>query len=263
MSGAGWDPARGYAMPAGMAEPYRRPPHRYRDAEDLLIPFTASPDTVAPLLPPLVEPLDDPVPCWFKARWAPYSPHGAYHEAYIATGVRFAGAAYRFVTVIVTDQEAPLVAGREIWGYPKKLAAIHCSWTGRARPGDQFTARIERPAGTVLAQAAMMLDRQGDPAEMAGHPALSLKLIPAADGGSPDVAQLIRLEGAARLAQGADGSAFLYAGRAALDFPTITDIDPWHRFRPLSVGTAFFMRADYTHDLGQVVHDYRAAPAAR
>lgn len=256
---SGWPEERGYAMPAGRAEPYRRPPHIYREAEDLLIPFAAAAEAVAPLLPPLVEPLDDPVPCWFKARWAPYSPHGAYHEAYVATGVRFAGEAYRFVTVIVTDREAPLVAGREIWGYPKKLADIRCSWTGRATAGDQMTARIERPAGFVLAQAAMMLDRQGDPAEMTGYPALSLKLIPAADGGPPDVAQLIRLEGGAKLAQSADGSPFLYAGRAALDFPTVTDIDPWHRFRPLSVGTAFFMRADYTHHPGKVVHDYRTA----
>ena len=254
-----WQDRHGYAMPAGMAEPYRRPPHIYRDAEDLLIPFTASAEAVAPLLPPLVEPLDDPVPCWFKARWAPFSPHGAYHEAYIATGVRFGGEAYRFVTVIGTNQEAPLVAGREIWGYPKKLAAIQCSWTGHATPGDQLTARVERPTGTVLARAAMMLDRQGEPAEMAGYPALSLKLIPSADGGPPDVAQLIRLEGGAKLAEGADGKPFLYAGRAALDLPAVTDIDPWHRFRPLSVATAFFMRADYVHDLGRVVHDYRTA----
>lgn len=251
-----WSAENGYSMPAGMAEPYRALPHVYRDAEDVVIPFTAAADAVAALLPPLVEPLADPVPCWFKARWAPYSPHGAYHEAYIAAGVHFAGEAYRFVCLIMTDQEAPLVAGREIWGYPKKLAAIRCSWSGTRASGDQMTALVERPAGAVLARAAMMLDRQGEPAELTGHPALSLKLIPSAQGGAPDVAQLVRLHGDTSLAKGASGTPFLYAGRASLDFPGASAVDPWHRFAPLAVGTAHFLRADLVHHPGQVIHDY-------
>lgn len=247
-----------FSMPLGGGEIYRRPPHHYRGVEDLQVHYEADAQGVLPLLPPGVEPIDDPVPCLVKARWAPFSFHGPYHEAYIAVTVRFRGGTYRYIPLIVTDSDAPLVAGREIWGYPKKLASIWHSWSGEdMSSGEQFAAAVERPKGVPLMRCSMTCDRVADKSELERLPALSLRLFPDPEGGErPSVAQLVRLDGAGRIHEAADGSAFLFAGRAALEMRAASAADPWHRFAPRKIHGAYFCRADIRHDPGTIVHDY-------
>ncbi len=256
------DFSNAFSMPIGGGEIYPRPPHHYRGVEDLLILYTADAEAIRPQLPPGVEPLDDPVPCLVKARWAPFSFHGPYHEAYIAVTVRFKGETYRYIPLIVTDSDAPLVAGREIWGYPKKLASIWHSWSGDdMSSGEQFAACVERPRGVPLVRCSMTCDRPAEKAELESLPALSLRLFPDPEGGAqPSIAELIRLDGAGQIHQGADGSPFLFAGRAALEMHAASASDPWHLFAPREIRGAFFFRADIRHEPGIIVHNYLSEP---
>lgn len=256
------DFASAFAMPIGGGEIYPRPPHHYRGVEDLLILYDADAEKLLPLLPPGVEPADDPVPCQVKARWAPFSFHGPYHEAYIAVTVRFHGETYRYIPLIVTDSDAPLVAGREIWGYPKKLASIWHSWSGAgASSGEQFAARVERPQGVPLMGCSMTCDRPAQKGELESLPALSLRLFPDPEGGErPSVAELVRLDGAGHIHAGADGAPFLYAGRGALEMYAASAADPWHLIAPQQIHAAYFCRADIRHEPGAIIHDYLAEP---
>ena len=249
-----------FSMPIGGGEIYPRPPHHYRGVEDLLILYSADAETIRHLLPPGVEPVDDPVPCQVKARWAPFSFHGPYHEAYIAVTVRFQNETYRYIPLIVTDSDAPLVAGREIWGYPKKLASIWHSWSGQdMSSGEQFAARVERPRGVPLMRCSMTCDRPAEKDELESLPALSLRLFPDPEGGPrPSVAELIRLDGAGHIHETTDGSPFLFAGRAALEMHAASASDPWHLFTPKNIHGAYFFRADIRHEPGTIIHDYLA-----
>lgn len=245
-------------MPWGAARPYPPPPHAYRDVEDLVVAFEADAAAVAPLLPPLVEPAADPVPCQAKFRRVGFSVHGPYREAYVAVTVTFGGARYRFVALIWTDSEIPLVAGREIWGYPKKLAAMRASWEGGGWTGEQLLGTVERPEGQRLMTVAMAPDRVEEPPEGHGLPALSLKVIPDATGAAPALARLIRLDGQGAVHRGPDGAAFRFAGRGALSFEAMSEVDPVWRFRPVRLTGASFTRLDLQHGPGVEVHDYLA-----
>jgi acetoacetate decarboxylase len=246
-----------FSMPWGDARPFPPPPHAYRNVEDLVISFEAERQAIASLLPPLVEPEGDPVPCQAKFRWAPFSVHGPYHEAYVAATVRFGGERYRFPLLIYTDNEIPLIAGREIWGYPKKLARMWRTWqTAEGVTGEHMLACVERPAGLRLMTMGMVCDRQADPPSAPGLPALSLKYIPGADGGPPAVAQLIRLDGKASFVKAADGTPFFFEGRPSLSFDATSSVDPLYRLRPTKLKGAAFMKIDFAHGPGTVVHDY-------
>lgn len=254
-----WD--ANHSMPIGGAELFPEPPHAYRGVEDLLIEYDASAAPMLPMLPPGLEPDGDPVRCWAKFRWVPWSVHGPYHEVYVAVAVRFEGRRYRFIPLAYTDNEVPLVAGREVWGYPKKLARITLDWRGAgAEYGEMLTARVERPHTVGLLSGGLVCDRAADPEELDGPPALSLKLIPSAQGGQPDVARLIGLEGRSRFLKGTAGEPFLFAGRASLWMEAHSQTDPLWRFKPVSVARGYFMKTDFEHEHGRVVHDYLESP---
>ena len=249
-----------FSVPLGGAAPFGRLPHYYKDTEDLVVAFEAAADRMTCFLPPGVEPADDPVPCRAKARWAPFTFYGPYHEAYLEITVTFRGERYRYVPVIMTDSDVPLIAGREIWGYPKKLARISHSWgqTG-ATHAEHYAATVERPSGVRLMTISSTCDRLYEPGETESLPALSLKLIPDAEGGErPALAQLVSLQVEGKFHTGADGVPFHFAGRGALEFGGASASDPWHRFAPVRILAGYFGRLDFCLTAGRIVHDYLA-----
>ncbi len=62
--------------------------------------------------------------CIAWGRWIPFSTFGPYHEAYVMIRARFEDTMFLYQPFIFTDNEIPLVAGRELWGFAKKLAVM-------------------------------------------------------------------------------------------------------------------------------------------
>jgi acetoacetate decarboxylase len=244
-------------LPWGDARPYPPFPHPYRGVEDMVVTFEADAAGVAAYLPRGVEPVSDPCPAQAKVRWTPFSVHGPYHEAYVSATVIWGGTRWRFLLLAYTDNEAPLTAGREIWGTPKKLGRIARSWAGLGGGyADHMVATLERPAGMRLMTAGLSIDRALPLPEAAPLPTLLLKLVPDAANTAPALAQLVRIDGHADLHRAADGSPFLFAGRASLAFDAMSGIDPLHLLRPVRVLGGSFARVDFAHGPGTVVHDY-------
>ncbi|MCC5999307.1 MAG: acetoacetate decarboxylase family protein [Pararhodobacter sp.] len=246
-------------LPWGEARPYPPFPHPYRGAEDLVVGFTAPAQAVRPFLPRGVEPAGDPVVCQAKFRWVPLSVHGPYHEAYVSATVRFEGQEYRFLLLAYTDNESPLIAGREIWGTPKKLARMKHGW--RSADGlfsDHLVATLERPRGMRLMTLGLVMDRQTEPPTTPPLPTLLLKILPDAANERPALAQLIRLEGHATPHRAADGSAMIFTGRPSLSFDAMSTADPLHLLRPTALTGGSFARLDFSHGPGVVIHDYLA-----
>jgi acetoacetate decarboxylase len=232
-------------------------PHAYRNVEDIVVNFEAASDAVQPFLPRDVEPEGEIVACQAKFRWTPFSVHGPYHEAYVSATVRFRDARYRFLLLAYTDNDSPLVAGRELWGTPKKLARMTRSWANLDSGfSEHLVATLERPQAMRLMTIGLVCDRVILPPAKPSLPTLLLKLVPRADGSGPEIAQLIRLHGSVDFVKAADGSALLFEGRPSLSFDAMSTVDPLYRLRPLRLTGGTFARVDFAHGPGEVIHDY-------
>lgn len=256
-----------YSMPVGPGFAYPPPPYRYRGVEDLIIAYEAEAEGVDRLLPPGVNPADDPPVCVVWGRWVPFSTFGPYHEAYVMIRADFEGQAYLYQPFIFTDGEIPLEAGREIWGYAKKLAVMAHNWSGPQPPGrpggsahpygEQLLFTVERPGGQPIMRASLAPDALADPADLDDLPVMSCRVIPNAEQGArPSVAQLVRLDVEATYHQGADGTPMLFSGRAGLTMSTVTDIDPWYLLAPERLLGGWFARYDFDLPHGTVLRDY-------
>ena len=124
---------RNFSMPLG-GPMYAAPPYPFRGVQDLMIRYEADGAAVSELLPPHLEPADDPAICTSWARWIPFSAFGPYHEAFVMVDVMLGDTRYMYQPSILVDNDIPLGAGREIWGYAKKIAVIEHNGAATSRP---------------------------------------------------------------------------------------------------------------------------------
>jgi|SRR5882724_3219169 len=73
-----------------------------------------------------------------------FSTFGPYNEAILGVGCKWKGELMSFLPNLFVTQEAPLIAGREIWGYAKKLADVDL-----VKEHEQYMGTIERPRGSL------------------------------------------------------------------------------------------------------------------
>jgi acetoacetate decarboxylase len=256
--------ARSFSLPIGPGGAYGPPPYLYRGVEDIFVAYQADPDGVEALLPPGLRPAD-PVPvCIAWGRWVPFSSFGPYHEAYVMIRAELDGVTYLYQPFIFTDNELPLVAGREIWGYAKKLAVMerHSGGAGGQPFGEQMLFTVERPRGHRIMTMSIACEQTFDPAQLEDLPVLSTRLIPSAEPDRPpSVAELVRLDVTAPLHRSADGTPMLFTGRASLTMDARSDVDPWYLLAPTTVLQGWFGVFDFDLYHGKVVKDYLAEGA--
>lgn len=132
----------GASMPVD-APAYPRPPYAYRDAELVVFEYVTDADAAAALLPASLELTDEPTVELSFARY-PWSTLGPYNELIVALLCTHGGQPYKHAVVLYVDSDTALVSGRELAGFPKKLARI------TVEPGAVYGCRLERPAGITL-----------------------------------------------------------------------------------------------------------------
>ncbi|HEX2393323.1 MAG TPA: acetoacetate decarboxylase family protein [Solirubrobacterales bacterium] len=250
--------AASYSLPIGSGSMYGPPPYLYRGVEDCFIVYEAEAAGVEELLPPGLEIADEVPTCIAWCRWVPFSTFGAYHEAYVMIRARFEDQVYIYQPFIFVDNEIPLGAGREIWGYAKKLAVFERNWGGDGVPfGEQMVFTVERPKGNRILTATMVADRLADPGELEEVPVLSTRIIPNSEANRPpSVAELVRLDVPATLHTAPDGTPKLFAGRGSLTMDTVSSVDPWHLLAPRRIVACYFGVYDFDLPHGKVIHDY-------
>lgn len=250
--------ASSFSQPIGPGGAYAPPPYLYRGVEDIVIAYEADRANVESLLPPGVLPADDVPVCIAWGRWIPFSSFGPYREAYIMVRVTVDGETYLYQPFIFTDNEIPLVAGREIWGYAKKLAVMERTSGGSGQPfGEQMLFTTERPRGQRIMTMSIICDALADPASLENLSPLSLRLIPNCEAGRPpSVCELVRLDVDASVHRAADGSPMLFTGRASLTMDAVSPADPWHLLAPLRVLQGWFGVYDFDLNHGVVIKNY-------
>jgi acetoacetate decarboxylase len=170
-------------------------------------------------------------------------------------GAKLAWATYEAEPASVLRMLPPaLAAGREIWGFAKKLATMQ--WREEA---EQIIFTIERPAGKRLVTFTTTRDRLARPDEMEVLPILSLRYLPKSDPDrKPAAAELVRLDVEGALHETPGLGPVLWARRPAISFDSLSDVDPWALFKPVTILSGHVQPANFSLPLGKVVKDYLA-----
>lgn len=224
---------------------YQAPPFYFRDARAMTISYETDPAAAAALLP---EGLELPLPAMARLMIVhyPFSTFGPYNEAILGIECRWQGAPRFYIAHIAVTEVPPLVAGREVWGYPKKMAHIELE-----QEAEFLRGTLERPKGVRLITAAMRIERPLPVPAQGGGGSLSLRVIPSVEpNGPPSLAELIEVPGMDSVTHEA------WAGTATLSFDTPSALDPWHSLPVRRVLGAAYMRWDFTLPHGRVLKRY-------
>jgi acetoacetate decarboxylase len=239
---------------------YPDPPYYYRGAKLMLGLYEADTKSVLPHLPPGVEPLEDPVRCIAWVCNYPFTTFGTYNEAILLVRTKFEGEAYSYCPFIYVDAEAPMAAGREIWGWPKKFAELRFDFGGRGQGyREQFVYTVERPAGKRIMTMNMSPERPAVPDDLGGLPMLTLRKIPNSEAGKPpSVCELVRTDVEMAVHKSVEGTPDLWSGRVSVTMDSASEMDPLHHFAPTKMLNGFYGTFDWTLPQGRVLKDYVA-----
>ncbi len=230
----------GYSLPPD-APAYPAPPYHYRGAQALSIKFQTDPEAALEILPEPLE-LREPASANLSFYWYPFTTFGPYHEAILRLYAQHEGNPLTYIAQIFVDTEPPMLAGREVWGYPKKLARI-----GFERDRDMVVGTLDRPAGVRLATAIMRPEQPAGPLGSNG-PTTGLRIIPSAKPGErrPALAELIAADTEHTIREA-------WEGPGSISFPDHSALDPIDRFPVRRILKAIYMEYDILLPAGRVI----------
>lgn len=242
---------RAFSMPLHSPS-YPRGPYRFVSREYLIITYRTDPAALVKVVPRPLEIIDSIVKYEF-IRMPDSTGFGDYTESGQVIAVRFNGEAGGYTHAMFLDDDPPIAGGRELWGFPKKLASP--------------TLRVEHDTllGTLdygavrIATGSMGYKHRAIDRDVAlralDEPGFLLKIIPHVDG-TPRICELVRYKlGDVELKGAWTGPAALALHPHAL--APISDLPV------LEVLSAVHLIADLTLNLGEVVHDYLDAEVTR
>jgi acetoacetate decarboxylase len=116
-----------------------KPTADFFDAEILMVFWETKPEIIARLLPPPLKPAKDPVAMAFVANYPRTNFDISYKESALFIRASHNGEEGNYCLAMPVTNDIAMAGGREVYGYPKKMAAIHF-----AREGDSFEGWTER-----------------------------------------------------------------------------------------------------------------------
>ena len=177
------------SMPA-CAPSYPMGPYRFVNREYMIVTYETDPQSLRAAVPePLIPNAENQV-LYEWIRMPDSSGFGDYTESGVVIPCTFKGEPINFTAQMYLDDEPPISAGREIWGFPKKFALpvlkTHSdTLTGTLHYADQMVAmgtmgfKHQVAPGGIEATAKSMTKTQ-----------CNLKIIPDVDG-KPKICQLV------------------------------------------------------------------------
>ena len=237
---------KAFSMPL-LSPTYPPGPYRFIDREYLIITYRTDRAALEKIVPKPLE-IVDPIVKYEFIRMPDSTGFGDYTESGQVIPVRFQDETGSYVHAMFLDDDPPIAGGRELWGFPKKLASP--------------TLRVERDTllGTLdygpvrVATGAMgykhRVMENGLVLRALGEPGFLLKIIPHVDG-TPRICELVRYRLGDIVLKGA------WTGPAALELHPHA-LAPVAKLPVLEVISGVHLIADLTLNLGDVVYDYLA-----
>lgn len=235
-----------FAMPP-TSPAYPPGPYRFVDREYFIIRYRTDPDALRRVVP---EPLEviEPVVNYEFIRMPDSTGFGDYTESGQVIPVRFQGRVGGYTHQMFLNDHPPIAGGREIWGFPKKLAQPSLAVETDTLVGTLDYGSVRIATGT-MGYKHRALDLAAEIKGL-GAPNFLLKIIPHVDGG-PRICELVTYHLEDVTVKGA------WTGPAALQLNPHA-LAPIADLPVLEVLAAKHLIADLTLGLGTVVHDYLA-----
>jgi acetoacetate decarboxylase len=98
-------------------------PYRFTNREYLIVTYRTDPDKLAALIPAPLE-MIEPIVKFEFIRMPDSTGFGDYTEAGQVIPVGFRGERGGYTHAMYLNDYPPIAGGRELWGFPKKLAAV-------------------------------------------------------------------------------------------------------------------------------------------
>jgi acetoacetate decarboxylase len=235
-----------FAMP--LTNPAFPPgPYRFIHREFLIITYRTDLDALRAVVP---EPLQvtEPIVKYEFIRMPDSTGFGDYTESGQVIPVRFEGQTGGYVHAMYLNDEAPIAGGRELWGFPKKLASPALTVEKDTLVGTLDYGSV-RVATATMGYKHHALDLDAVRAGMLA-PNYLLKIIPHVDG-SARICELVRYYLEDVQVHGA------WSGPAALELAQHA-LAPVAKLPVLEILSGVHIVADMTLGMGSVVHDYLA-----
>lgn len=235
---------RAFAMPL-TSPSYPPGPYRFVDREFFVITYRTDPDKLREVVP---EPLEiaEPLVKYEFIRMPDSTGFGDYTESGQVVPVTFDGQHGGYVHAMYLNDDAPIAGGREIWGFPKKLAEPSLTVEKDTLLGTLDYGPVRIATGT-MGYKHRALDT-GDVLASLQAPSFLLKIVPDVDC-RPRVCELVRYYLEDVTVKGA------WAGPAALELHSHA-LAPVADLPVLEIVSAVHVLTDLTLGLGEVVHDY-------
>ena len=215
---------------------------RFENAKMMGVMFSSQPEQTAPLLPPPLEQADMPGGLIFIAEYPKTNLGPGYHEAALFVRCKYKGQPGAYCLSMPIDNEARNYNGRDIFGFPKKMANIHYEKNGN------------RLHGWVERNGVRFLEIKGElsgtmPELPPSGPTYLFKGMPRID-----------------LQPGFDGPVFLAEQKTEIDLVELeigsaqvtfqpSETDPWHELDGLSVIMAFHIVSHNTMLPGKLLQE--------
>ncbi|WP_158903836.1 acetoacetate decarboxylase [Burkholderia sp. L27(2015)] len=241
-----------FAMPVHNPA-YPRPPFRFLNREYFIISYETDMDVLRAIVPEPLTPENALVHYEF-IRMPDSSGFGDYTESGQVISVRDQqGRLGNYTHSMYLDDEGPIAGGREIWGFPKKLAHPRLGVDGNDTLLGTLDYGTQRIATGTMGYKHRPLDLEVERCKLADTPNYLLKVIPHVDG-TVRICELVRFYLRDVTVLGA------WSGPAALELHS-------HALAPIAdlpvrrVVGARHVIANLTLDVGEVAFDYLAPEA--
>lgn len=231
-----------------------RPSADFYDAEMLTVFWETKPEIAAKLIPAPLEPAEHPIAMAFVAYYPSTNFDVTYRESALFLHTRYNGEEGSYCLAMHVTNDIAMAGGREVFGYPKKMADVHFSREGNEVKGwterrdirfMEISAQLD---GEFNAPDAMDYFKGRDIKPDGSFNALSynFKFFPSPEGGSFDYPpRLVRQETAFRPKE-------MLFGKADISFNP-SAYDPWSEVEVVRMLGAMYTKGDNSMLGGKVV----------
>ena len=240
------DVRKAYAMPLNNPS-FPRGPYRFYDREYFIFTYRTDPAILRALVPEPFE-IPEPIVKYEFIRMPDSTGFGDYTETGQVIPVTLDGVHGGYTHAMYLDDDAPIAGGRELWGFPKKLAHPKIEHESDAIVATLHYGSVLCATGTMgykhtSVDHDVILKSMQDPNYV-------LKIIPHVDG-TPRICELVRYYLEDITLKGA------WSSTAALELHhhALCDVA---RLPVLELISSVHFKADLTLGLGEVAYDYMA-----
>lgn len=240
----------GYSMPA--AEPlFQRPPFKHHALDRLNITFETEYESAAKILPDLLRFSENPPLATLMIAHFKNAAVANYLEAILMLHCQFDGREMLYMPSPLVTVTGPMITGRELWGYPKRPAAITFE-----RSEEKICAAVSRPNGKEILRATVKMRERLPASAWQNRDGCFVKIIPSIEEGrAPDACYLAGCRGELTPVE-ENGAAALWDCEGTIVWGAESNDDAWRMIPINRIVKSTFGVFDSLLGYGYVMHDY-------